>query len=54
MFIMRNNQRTEHDDFVLNVEDYIKNNSTNYKKEAVEVRDENGILKGWKIQPKYD
>jgi hypothetical protein len=49
MFINRNYNRTEHDDFVLNILPYISSYG-----EAVEVCDEEGNVVGWKIQNRYE
>jgi hypothetical protein len=48
--IKRNFEKTEHDDYVLNVK-YILSSTT----EALPLYDpENGILTGWKIQSRYE
>jgi len=49
MFINRKYDRTEHDDFVLNVEHHL-----NERTEIIEVRIEDGTLVGWKIQLRYE
>lgn len=48
MTIARDYQRTEHDDFVLNVQDNIGN-----QEEAIPIVSGNTTI-GWKIQPKYE
>jgi hypothetical protein len=46
--IKRNFERTEHDDYVLNVQPYVGK-----YEETIEFRDENGNIVGWRIQPRY-
>ena len=48
MFKNRNHERTEHDDFILNVVPLLGE-----YREAVEVF-HGGVLIGWKIQNKYE
>ena len=47
--IWRDMRRTEHDDFMLHVVDYIGKNE-----EAMPLYDKEGNLCGWKIQVKYN
>lgn len=49
MVILRDNTRTEHDDFMLNVAPYMTDDD-----EAIPVCDISGTLLGWKIAPKYE
>ena len=55
MFIQRNYNRTEHDDFVLNVQNHLRDD-----KEVVPIydrlqKDEDSlVLLGWLIQRKYE
>lgn len=48
LFIQRIYSRTEHDDFVLNVQPKLNNYN-----ECLDVRDSNGGLMGWKIIPRF-
>ena len=49
MFIIRDFSRTEHDDFLLNVEDHIRD-----QKEAITIYNQWGNIIGWKIQDMYE
>ena len=49
MFRPRNHDRTEHDDFVLNVAPYIGSDEG-----AVKIHDADGNLLGLKIKPIYE
>lgn len=49
MFINRDFARTEHDDFVLNVQPYIGEYEG-----ATKIYDNNGNLLGWKITDMYE
>ncbi len=49
MFIIRDFSRTEHDDFLLNVEDHIRD-----QKEAITIYNQEGNIIGWKIQDMYE
>lgn len=49
MFKQRNYDRTEHDDFVLNVQPYLGQDDG-----AVPVYDADGKIVGWKIKPIYE
>lgn len=50
MFVQRQYNRSEHDDYVLHVEPILQRETL---KESVELRDSNNVLLGWKIQYKY-
>lgn len=54
MFVKRNANRSEKDDFTLNVSPALTNAMFEGAREAVEVLDEGGNLRGWNIQHLYE
>jgi hypothetical protein len=53
MFIQRNWERTEHDDYVLNVEPRLKD-STNEAVPIYQVSLSERVILGWHIQRQYE
>jgi len=49
MFIQRNYERTKHDDFVLNVENHLKDGRV-----ATEQYDSSGEVVGWRVHFMYE